>query len=289
MKKLPRSTIASIILVIVVIISYIIEDEPKQVPVQTSGNIASVHFIDVGQGDSTLIQSGGQNMLIDCGEYEYVDKVIDYLNSHGVKKLDYIVATHPHSDHMGGMATIIREFPVGNFVMPKATNNTTSFEKMLESLKEKGIKAHSPVVGETFHMGEAQFDVLAPNSTEYENLNNFSVVLKMTYGNHRFLFTGDAEKLSENEMLDDGLDLKADFLKVGHHGSNTSSSAKFLDAVAPHIAIISLGLNNDYGHPHEEVVKRLEERNIQIMRTDRLGDIAIETDGESYRFLGLEE
>jgi len=152
-------------------------------------------------------------------------------------------------------------------------------------MKERGIKAYAPAAGETFTLGNAEFMILAPNSADYDNLNNFSVVLRMTYGRYSFLFTGDAEDLSEYEIIRNGYDLSSDFLKIGHHGSRTSSTEAFLDAVKPKLAFIGVGKGNSYGHPHPGIIKRLEERDIEIYRTDRNGDIVVETDGARFRVI----
>jgi competence protein ComEC len=244
-----------------------------------------VHYIDVGQGESVLIRTPGGNMLIDTGEYGYIDKVSGYLREHGVSRIDILVATHPHSDHIGGMAEVIGDFDIGMVLMPRAEHTGRAFERMLIAMQERGLRAHAPVAGETFNLGGAEFTVLAPNSENYENLNNFSIVLRMVYGGHAFVFTGDAEGLSEREMLGNGMELSAAFLQLGHHGSKTSTTENFLDAVRPVVAVISTGTGNSYGHPHPDILDRLAETGIDVFRTDRNGDIVVETDGIIFKIL----
>lgn len=240
-----------------------------------------VHIIDVGQGDSVLIESDNKYMLIDAGERNKSKVVIDYLENIGVKKLDYIIATHPHSDHIGGLADVIRHFNIGRIIMPDVVHTTKTFENLLDAISEKGLKITKAAVGNEYSIGDASFVIIAPNGIDYDNLNNYSVGIKLQNGSNSFIFTGDAEVQSENEMLQNGIKLDADVLKLGHHGSSTSSSKNFLDAITPDIAIISAGEGNMYGHPHVEVLKTLKERNIKLYRTDKQGTIILETDGST--------
>lgn len=240
-----------------------------------------VHYLDVGQADSILIQINNKNLLIDGGNREDGDSIIKYLKKQGVEKLDYVVATHPHEDHIGGMAAVVKKFDIGKFYAPKKLSPTKTFENMVLALKEKNLKINEAKPGSSLNLGKnVECKILAPNSAEYDNLNNYSVVIKITYGNTKFLFNGDAHKLSEKEMLSKGYDLSADVLKVGHHGSSSSSSKEFLDKVNPKIAIISCGKNNDYGHPHKETLDELNKRKIKIYRTDKDGTIVLESDGK---------
>ena len=238
-----------------------------------------VHYIDVGQGDSTFVQlPDGRSMLIDAGENDYGDTVVDYIKSSGEDYLDFVVATHPHSDHIGGMDDVIDEFDVGAFYMPDCSHNTVTFESMLDSLSEKEIKpvkAESGVV--ICNDDNLRIEILSPVTT-YDDLNNYSAVVKLTYGNKSFLFMGDAEQYAENLI---SADVSADVIKVGHHGSSTSTGEEFFNRVNPTFAVISSGENNDYGHPHKEVLDRLKESNIKIFRTDTDGTVVIGTDGEN--------
>jgi competence protein ComEC len=261
-----------------------------QCSIETNKNIVSdnikgmnVHFIDVGQGDSILIQVNSKNLLIDSGPSASKDKLVKYLNSLKISKLDYIIATHPHEDHIGNMSYIIDNFEVLNFYAPKVNSNTKAFETMVESLviKNLKIKVLKPNI-KSIDLGEnTKVDVFSPISNEYENLNNFSSIIKISYGTTSFLFTGDSEELSEKEVLTQGYDLKSDVLKVGHHGSSSSTSKRFLDAVDPYIAVISVGKDNSYGHPSQEVLSRLKD--LTIYQTDLDGNILIKSDGHSLK------
>ncbi len=238
----------------------------------------SVWYIDVGQGDSIFIESPeGMTMLIDCGEYEKIDCVRDFLDDKGIERIDCLVVTHPHTDHMGGMATIIRNYDIGSIYMPKVTSNTTAFEVMLKAIQEKSMKIKTAKAGMTIDFGSVDADIIAPISAEYEGLNNYSVVIRMQYKDRSFLFTGDIESEVEKELLDSKENLDSDVLKVAHHGSNSSSTTKFIEAVSPICSVICVGENNDYGHPKEKVLKRLSDT--EILRTDEEGTIHIYTDG----------
>lgn len=241
-----------------------------------------VHFIDVGQGDSLLIQINNKSLLIDAGPRESADKVKSYLTGQSVKRLNYIVATHPHEDHIGGMADVIRKFEVIDFYAPKLTSNTKTFENMINALKSKNLKINTAKSGVTLNLGDGiTCEILAPVSTDYEDINNFSAVIKITHGQNKFIFTGDAEKLSEREMFKNNLDLTANVIKIGHHGSSSSSSKEFLEKVAPAIAVISSGAGNDYGHPHDATLSELKKRKLTVYRTDKDRDILLISDGKN--------
>ena len=238
-----------------------------------------VHFIDVGQGDSTLIESNGHYMLIDAGENNQADTVISYLRSQNVSTLDYVIGTHPHSDHIGGLDKVIEAFDIGKVILPPKEHTTRTFEDLLDAIAGKNLKITKPVVGDIYELGDASFQILAPNQDYGDDLNNWSVGIRLVYGNTAFVFTGDAEANAEADILANGLTLRADVLKAGHHGSRTSNSDSFLDSVQPSYAVISCGSGNTYGHPHQETMKKLEDRNIQIYRTDTQGNIVATTDG----------
>lgn len=243
-------------------------------------NGLKVHYIDVGQGDSELIQVNGKNLLIDAGPNESRDKLMSYLKKQNIKKFDYVIATHPDEDHIGGMGDVIKKYPIDKFYTPKKIVNTKTFKYMIQQLRNKNMKIDTPEPGIKLDLGKnTTAEMLAPNSMNYPDTNNYSVVLKITYGNTKFLFTGDAEKTSESEMIDKGYDLSADVLKVGHHGSSGSTSQQFLDKVDPKIAIISCGKNNKYGHPHKKTINKLKKKNIQIYRTDVDGTIILMSNG----------
>ena len=244
----------------------------------TPGEELKVHFLDVGQGDSIFIElPTNETILIDASIKDASDKIINYLKEEKVSKIDYVFATHPHSDHIGGMSAVIKAFDIGQIYMPKAVTTTKTYENLLLTIKDKNLKIKTAKAGNTIiDTDDLKLVVLAPNQDSYESLNNYSIVLKLTYKEKSFLFTGDAETLSEKEITGD---VEADVLKVGHHGSRTSTSQAFLNKVNPSYAVISVGLNNDYKHPHQEVFDRLEKKNIKIYRTDQNGDIIFTTDG----------
>lgn len=245
-----------------------------------------VHYIDVGQGDSILIQTpNGKNMLIDAGTNESTSKVTAYLSRLGITQLDIIAGTHPHEDHIGGMDAVINMFRVGKVYMPKVTATTQTYEDVITALKNKGLSITTPASGTTVDLDPAvKLEILAPNNSTYDDLNNYSIVFKLTYGNKSFLFTGDAQALSESEMLSKGYNLSADVLKVGHHGSNTSTSDAFLNAVNPKYAVISVGKDNVYGHPAQNTLQKLGAKGITTYRTDLNGTIVATSDGQNISF-----
>lgn len=255
----------------------------KETNIQINKNTLQVHFINVGQGDSILIQVNNKNLLIDSGPNKSEDKLKKYLKKLNISKFDYIIATHPHEDHIGNMSYIINNFDVLNFYAPKVENSTKAFETMVESLIRKDLKIKVLKANiKSIDLGKnIVVDVFSPFSNSYEDLNNYSPIVKISYGNTSFLFTGDAEELSENEVLNAGFDLKCDVLKIGHHGSSSSTSEKFLKASNPSIAVISVGEDNTYGHPTDTVLSRLKET--KIYRTDINGNIVITSDGLSLK------
>ncbi len=244
----------------------------------------NVHFIDVGQGDCSLLESDGVYVLIDAGEKEYEDSVCKYLKENGVKTIDYVIATHPHSDHCGSLTKVINTFSCKNFITTQTDHHTKTWVDVLNAVDQNNVNYIDAKVGSTYSFGQSQFEILGPYSNFYEAYNNYSVVLKATCGSTSFLFTGDAEKLVESEMISNGANLKADVLKVGHHGSSTSSSRAFIKAVDPDTAVISCGKDNDYGHPHQETLNELENRNITIFRTDELSTIIASSDTQNISF-----
>lgn len=243
-----------------------------------------VHYINVGQGDSILVQQGDKNMLIDAGTNASTSSLISYLRSQNIKKIDYLVLTHPHEDHIGGADAVIKTFEIGSIYMPKVTANTATFRDVVKAMNAKGLKAVSPVPGTNFNLGQAVCDILGPVNTVSGDLNTYSIVIKVNFGNNKFLFTGDAQSSNEQDMINKGFDLSADVLKLGHHGSHTSTSQSFLNKVNPEYAVISCGVDNDYGHPHKEIMDRLKRMNITVYRTDESGTIVAESDGKNISF-----
>lgn len=250
---------------------------------KVDGNLI-VDFIDVGQGDSILIRQGDHAMLIDGGTSECKDDLLNFLKSENIQKFDYIVGTHPHEDHIGSLDDVINAYDFDTILFPKVTTTTKTFENLVNAVKNKNKKFTTPVSGNEYTLGDAKFKILAPSSDSYQSLNNYSIVIKLTYGENTFMFTGDAETLSETEMLNSFDDLTADVLKIGHHGSTTSTSKKFLNAVNPKYAVISVGKDNTYNHPTKTTMNKLEELKIPVYRTDEKGTIECVSNGKDITF-----
>lgn len=239
----------------------------------------SVCYIDVGQGDCSLIQCGGEYMLIDSGEDEYYHVLNSYIDLFGVDSFKYVIITHPHSDHMGGMNEVMETVVVRNIIMPDIDNDTKEYELLIAAIEEKNTPVHRPFPGDVYLFGDAYFTILAPMSDTYEDMNNYSIVLKFDYMDTSFLFTGDCQIQSEEEMLQGGYNLDSDVLKVAHHGSSTSSAPSFINRVSPIIGIIQAGAGNSYGHPHRDVLDTLEENGVSYYCTADCGSIIIISDG----------
>lgn len=238
------------------------------------------HFLDVGQADSSFIElPNKETILIDAGEKKDSDKIIKYIKDLGYKKIDYVIATHPHADHIGGMKDIIDSFDIGDIYMPKVVATSKTYENLLLKIQEKGLKIHTGKSGvEIINNDNLLVQILAPNKDKYSSYNNYSIVLKITYKENVFLYMGDAEELSEGEITGN---IKSDVLKVGHHGSDTSSSREFISRVRPSYAIISVGENNNYNHPSSKTIKNLEKYTNNIYRTDLNGNILVTSDGKN--------
>ena len=243
-----------------------------------------IDYIDVGQGDSILIRQGDATMLIDGGTSECRDDLLGFLIDKNIDRFEYIVGTHTHEDHIGSLDDVVNNYDFDTFLFPNSQSTTKTFENLVVALQQKNKKFTTPEIGKEYSLGEAKFQVLAPNSNEYSSANNYSIVIKLTYGSNTFLFTGDAESLSEKEMLEKGYDLKADVLKVGHHGSTTSTSKSFLDAVSPKYAVISVGKDNSYNLPTKTTMEKLKQKNIPVYRTDEQGTIECISDGTNITF-----
>jgi len=242
-----------------------------------------VTFLDVGQADCIVISSNDDFMIIDGGNNADIATVTDFLKSKEVENIKYLIGTHPHEDHIGGLDAIINNFNVETIIMPEAISDTQTFEDVIAAIENKNLEITAPKVGDTYTLGSASFTIIAPNKI-YSELNNMSVGVKLVNGENSFVFNGDAEVLSENDILSNKIDLKADVLKLSHHGSDTSTSKAFLKAVNPKYAIISVGKDNSYGHPNVDTLQKLLNNKIELYRTDLQGNIVVTSDGKNIGF-----
>lgn len=242
-------------------------------------NELKVHVIDVGQGDSIFIElPNSETLLIDAGEKAYGQKVIDYIKNLGYEKIDYVVGTHPHTDHIGALATVIEEFPVSKIYLPKVVHNSKTYENLLLTIKNQGKSVYEALEGiKIIDSNNLKIYFLGPTAGEKSNLNNYSAILKIEFGDRKFLFMGDAEDAVESSLTD----VSADVIKVGHHGSDTSSSTSFVSKVHALYAIISVGKDNQYKHPSNEIINRWIDIGAKVYRTDINGNIIIASDGNS--------
>lgn len=280
-KKILRSLIIILIISISLIGCDVIDHDKDY-----SENHLVIHLIDVGQGDSSLITFPNKEVaLIDAGSKSQRENLIKYLLDLNIEKIDYLIGTHPHEDHIGALPEIIRTFEIGKIYLPNKTNNTLIFEELLNEIKNKNLKITEGKAGlNIIKNGDLKFNIIGPTK-DYSGINNSSIVTKIKYKNFTAIITGDAEKESEIDILEEGYNLKANLLRVGHHGSNTSTTKEFLEKVNPEYAVISVGKDNSYGHPDKEVIESLNERNIEILRTDKLGTIIFQTDGKKMKIV----
>jgi competence protein ComEC len=248
-------------------------------PEQNKTQPFTITFLDVGQGDSTLIQCDNKALLIDAGPNSNSAALINTLKATRNTQFDFVVATHPHEDHIGGMDSIIRNFDIEQIMMPKISTTTQTFIDLLQICRDKNVTVVEPVPGRTFKIGSALCTILAPNNTTYDEINDYSIVLRIEYGDVSAILTGDAEAVSEKEILAKNYSLKSTIMKVAHHGSSSSTTDEFLSAVSPEYAVISVGRNNDYGHPHQETISRLVSKGIKIYQTDLDGEITFSSNG----------
>lgn len=244
----------------------------------------TVHFLDVQHADAIFLACGGEYALVDGGYPESGDKIVTYLQDQGVKKLDLLVGTHPHGDHIGGLPQVLDTYPTETVWTSQLPYTNDYVSNFTTAVTRNGAQFVQPRPGESFQLGDATIDVIGPLNLLYEDANDLSLVLRVTYGDTRFLLTGDMEELAERELVEAEVDLKADVLKVGHHGSASSTSYRFLRAVAPTYGVISLAAYNEYGHPHSDPMSRLMDADVTIYRTDKMYDIVAFSDGQTISF-----
>lgn len=242
-----------------------------------------VHFIDVGQGDSTLIKCGEKSMLIDAGDDSKGTAIQNYLQKQGIKKLDYLVLTHPDADHIGGAPVIITKFEIDKVFMSNFEKDNKTYQKLIQALDNKRLKYTTPEVGSTHSLGSASITILAPNK-KYGNPNDSSIALMLRNGSNKFLFTGDAEEAAESDIIKNNNNIKADVYQVGHHGSRSSTSEEFFKAVSPEYAVISCAEGNSYGHPHAQTLNTFRMNGVKVYRTDEEGTIIATSDGTNIKF-----
>lgn len=262
-----------------------LKDGEKQI--QSVSGTAKVHFIDVGQGQCTLIQADGSNVLIDAGENDQGEKVVSYLQSQGVTQIDYAVGSHPHSDHIGGMDVVIDAIPTKHIILPELPSDlvptTKTYLDLLDAVERNGVQVIPAKVGEEYALNGGSIRVLGP-AGEFNDLNSMSVGIKFTYGERSFLTTGDMEQEAEEALLQTGEDLSADVYALGHHGSKTSNSMDLLRKVQAEYYIAQAGYRNEYGHPHEEVLERVRKLGGTFLRSDQDGTVVFTTDGKNLEY-----
>lgn len=242
-----------------------------------------IHFLDVGQGDCTLLLCGGEAMLIDAGDNDQGTRIQNYLRKQNVETLKYVVCTHPDEDHIGGIDVILYKFDCETVLMTEEEKDTNTYRDVVDTMKNRGYERTLPAVGQQYSLGDAAFSILAPSDIS-DDSNNNSIALLLTHGSNRILFTGDAEEEEEAEMTDSGLLMDVDVYKAGHHGSRTSSSEELLEVISPEYAVISCGEGNSYGHPHAETMNAFRALGIQVFRTDEQGSIVLTSDGSEIRW-----
>lgn len=283
--RTPRMGFKHTVMMLLILLLAACAPQPAN-PQGSSSPLLRVQVIDVGQADSILIQTpDGESLLIDGGNVADADKVLNTVRQAGIKKLTAVVATHPHEDHIGGLAKVITEIGTKTLYLPNATATTKTFERLMDAAEKHADKTIKAEAGVKLPLGAAvQAVFLSPAPGQrFEDLNDYSAVVHLKYGDTSFLFTGDAGQAAEQLMLKNPAALKADVLKVGHHGSSTATSDAFLKAVAPKTAVISVGKDNDYGHPHRETLQRLEKSGLKLYRTDRDGSVVISSDSHTLK------
>ena len=287
MKKTYLKTFTTILILILTLL-YCLQFTSLYNKTNSNSNYLTVYFIDVGQGDCILVNVNGYNLLIDSGPSSARKSLLGYLDKLSISKFDYVIATHPHEDHIGNMDAIIRKYHIGKFLAPKVTASTLTFENMVTALNDKNLKISVISTGSnSINLGKEtsiMFYTL-PNLNTDDELNLYSPIIQLTYKNISFLFTGDAELKNEEFLIKNEINLRSHILKIGHHGSSSSTCEAFLNSVNPKVAIISVGSNNKYGHPAASTLNLLKNYHIKLYRTDLLGNIILKSDGSSFSVL----
>ena len=278
-----KKIISSIIGIIVVLLGGYFGIDLTQVPKDSE---LMISYMDVGQGDAAYIKVNGNDILIDAGPRSNSKELLEQLKAKNIDDFELVIATHPHEDHIGGMVDVFKEYEVKAFYSPKITHTTKTYENLVKAVKDEGLKTKELKGGMVIDLGEgAKFEVFTPQKSEYEELNDYSPIMKLSFGDTSYLFTGDAEKLAEEEALAKyKTSLDSDVIKFGHHGSSSSSSNAFIEAVSPKYGIISCAKDNKYGHPHRETLDIIKKYNIKTFRTDTDGEIILTSDGKSINF-----
>lgn len=291
-------TIAILLIATVVTANQVGESEPSNTGTQPNGQTSSsevqnpqgelrLTMIDCGQADSFLLEQNGETCLVDCGTRSTGKDVVQYLKNQGITKIDYLFGTHPHDDHMGGMYDVITNFEIGKVIIPKVKDGTVTtnwYLKLMKELKQNSYNIEYVSLGTIYQLGQATINVIGPINEPDENKNNYSTVLKVSFGEMDIIMTGDAEKKVEQDIIESGINLDAEILKVGHHGSDTSTSEAFLDAISPDYALISTEVGNKYDHPIKVTMDNLKSRNIEVYRTDENGTVVAHITTEDVSF-----
>lgn len=244
----------------------------------------NVYYLDVGQADCTILESEGEALVIDAGNNDDGDLIVDFLRNKGIQNIKYAIGSHSHEDHVGALDVVLKEIQTEHVILPEEDSETRTYRDVLAAIEEQNVDLIRPEVGAEYSFGKASFQILAPSDGKKSSANHYSVGVMVTFGETKFLFTGDAEEAQEEEMLLTGLPLECDVYKAGHHGSSTSNTLDFVRAADPTWAVISCGEGNSYGHPHAEVVAEFEDEDIQMYRTDRQGTIMAVSDGKDIHW-----
>ena len=281
-----KKIISSIIGIIVVLLAGYFGIDLTQDSKVPKDSELMISYMDVGQGDAAYTKVNGNDILIDAGPRSNSKELLEQLKAKNIDDFELVIATHPHEDHIGGMVDVFKEYEVKAFYSPKITHTTKTYENLVKAVKDEGLKTKELKGGMVIDLGEgAKFEVFTPQKSEYEELNDYSPIMKLSFGDTSYLFTGDAEKLAEEEALAKyKTSLDSDVIKFGHHGSSSSSSNAFIEAVSPKYGIISCAKDNKYGHPHRETLDIIKKYNIKTFRTDTDGEIILTSDGKSINF-----